>query len=216
MPGQGFDINVTANEVIVKQDGSLQSGGSRGAAGVFFILAAAFLFFFTIIIDKHGRPGLWYDLQKASRYSFEFFLLSLLIVGILIWCGYLVLIGIRLFFPAGEQLQCDRTTLTYQKIPWISLRGRWKKWSFPITSVNELMYGVILEGNPEKNIADTYGLDFYVGDKQYKIFGGIEASDANDILKKLRAFGADVIVNQDMQTLIEKESDSPDSPLGIV
>jgi hypothetical protein len=191
MPGQGFDINVTSSEVLVKQDGSLQSGGSRVAAGVISILAAAYLFAFTVIIDKHGRPGLWYDLKSAPRDSFGFYFLLLCLVGILVFCGYLLLIGLRLFFPAGEQLQCDRTAFTYSNIPWISLRGRWKRRSFPVSTVTELIYGVIREGNPEKNIQDTYGLSFYVADKEYKIFGGLEAPDADDILKTLRAFGVD-------------------------
>ena len=214
MPGQGFDINVTSSEVLVKQDGSLQSGESRGAAGVISILAAAFLFFFTVIIDKHGRPGLWYDLKQAPGYSSEFYFFLLCLIGVLVFCGHLLLIGVRLFFPGGEQLQCDRTTFTYSKIPWISLRGRWKRQSFPTAEVSELMYGVIVQGNEEKKIADTYGLSFYVGDKEYKIFGGLEAPDADDILKEVRAFGVDVIVNQDMAVLIAKSTQKQDSTFG--
>ena len=204
MAGPGFDINITASEINVKQDGSLQSGGSRGASGVGSILVAAILFVFTIIIDKHGRPGLWYDLQKAPRHSLEFYFLSLIAFGIIVFCGYLLLIGVRLFFPAGEQLQCDRASFTYSNIPWVSLGGRWKRRSFAVADVSELMYGVIIPGNPEKNIEDQYGLSFYVGDKEYKILAGLEADDADEIVKKLRSFGVDVIVNQDMAAMVDK------------
>jgi hypothetical protein len=204
MAGQGFDINVTSSEIHVKQDGSLQSGNSRGAAGASAIFVSAYLFVFTVIIDKHGRPGLWHDIQTTPRLSFGFYFFLLLFLGIIVICGYLVLIGVRLFFPAGEELQCDKTTFTYSKIPWVSLRGRWKRRSFPVTDVSELMYGVTTPGDPEKGTEDEYGLSFYVGDKEYKIFAGLEADDADDIVKKLRVFGVDVIVNQDMAALVDK------------
>jgi len=205
MAGQGFEITVTSSEINVRQDGSLQSGGSRGASGVGFLFAAAFLFVFTVIIDKHGRPGLWYDIQKTSRGSLWFCLLSLLLLCILVSCGYLVLIGIRLFFPAGEELVCDRNTFTYSKVPWVSLRGRWLRRSFAVTDISELMYGVVISGDAEKKTEDQYGLSFYAHDREYKILAGLEAADADEIVKKLRSFGADVIINQDMGAMMEKK-----------
>jgi hypothetical protein len=211
MAGQGFDINITSTEILIKQDGSLQSGGTRGGAGVVSILGAAYLFFFSVIVDKHGRPGIWHDLKAVTRYSFDFYFDWLFLVAVLVFCGYLILIGVRLFFPAGEQLQCDRTTFTYSKIPWVSLPGRWKRKSFPTKDVSELMYTAIVQANPQKNIAELYGLDFYVGDKEYKIFAGLEADDADDILKKLRAFGVDVIANQYMSEMVAKTKQGPDS-----
>ena len=72
------------------------------------------------------------------------------------------------------------------------------------------MYGVIVPGNPEKNIEDQYGLSFYVGDKEYKIFAGLEADDADEIVKKLRAFGVDVIVNQYMSKMVDETLHSHD------
>jgi len=216
MPGEGFDISVTASEVQVKQDGSLQSGGSRGAAGVFSILGAAYLFVFTVVIDKHGRPGLWHDLTTTPRTSFFYYFSLIFFIGVCIFSGYLVLIGIRLFFPAGEELQCDRTTFTYSMIPWVSLGGRWKRRSFPVADVSELMYGVIKSSSSDKNTPDVYGLSFYVGRKEYKILAGLEAPDADDILKKLRTFGVDVIINQDMSKLIEQTTEERNSRLDIV
>ena len=174
MLGNGFDINVTSSEVLVKQDGS---GGARGVGGVISILGAAYLFVFTVVIDKHGRPGLWHNFKAARMYSFTFYLFLLLLAGALGFCGYLLLIGIRLFFPGGEQLQCDRTTFTYSKIPWVSFRGRWTRRSLPVAGKKpEPKNGVIVEGNEEKNIADTYGFSFYVGDKDHKALCGPEAS----------------------------------------
>jgi hypothetical protein len=211
MAGQGYDINVTSTEILVKQDGSLQSGGSRGAAGVGSIFAAAYFFYFTVIVDKHGRPGLWHDLKTDPRYSFGFDFSLLFLLAVIVFCGYLLLIGVRLFFPAGEQLRCDKTTFTYSKIPWVSLRGRWKRKSFPTKDVSELMYTAIVQANPQKNIAAVYGLDFYVGDKEYKIFAGLEAPDADQIVKQLRTFGVDVIVNQDMSKLVADTTHEPDS-----
>jgi hypothetical protein len=211
MAGQGFDIDVTPTEILVKQDGSLQSGGSRARTGAGSILAAAYLFVFTVIIDKHGRPGLWSELKGVPRHSFEFYFLSLFLSGILVFCGYLLLIGVRLFFPAGEELHCDRTAFAYSMIPWVRLRGRWKRRSFPVADISELMYGVIRYGKPDKNTVDVYGLSFYVGKKEYKILAGLEASDADRIVKQLRAFGVDVIINQNMSKLVEKSVSDYDS-----
>ncbi len=216
MAGQGFDVNVTPTEIVVKQDGSLQSGGSRAGSGVLSILAAAYFFFFSIVIDKHGRPGLWHDLKTTPRHSLGFDFLFLCVLAVLVVCGYLVLIGIRLFFPGGEQLQCDQTTFTYSKIPWVSLRGRWKRKSFPTKDVSELMYTAIVQANPQKNIAEVYGLDFYVGNKEYKIFAGLEAPDADEICKKLRTFGVDVIANQYMSEMIAKTTQEKDVTLKSV
>jgi hypothetical protein len=216
MPGQGYDISVTSSEVHVKQDGSLQSGGSRGAAGIVSILAAAYLFVFTVIIDKHGRPGLWHDLKTTPRPSFFYYFSLISFIGVCVFSGYLILIGIRLFFPAGEELQCDRTTFTYSMIPFVSLGGRWKRRSFPVSDVTELMYGVIRSGDPDKNTQDVYGLSFLARAKEYKIFAGLEADDADEIVKKLRALGVDVIINQDMSKLVEKTTEDRNSRLDVI
>jgi hypothetical protein len=73
------------------------------------------------------------------------------------------------------------------------------------------MYGVIKFGNPSKNTPDTYGISFFVHDKEYKIFAGLEAGDADEIIKQLRVLGIDVIVNQDMSKLIEAKNENRDS-----
>lgn len=205
MAGEGFDVNITSNEINVTQDGSLQSGQSRGVSGVVAILMALYIAVRVVLPGRHEDPSPWYHLTHDPKGSpdFVFFLAFILFLSVL--SAYLILIGVRLFFPAGEQLQCDRTTFTYSKIPWVSLGGRWKKRSFPVTDVSELMYGVIIPGDADKNTEDQYGLSFYVGDKEYKIFAGLEADDADDIVKKLRVFGVDVIINQDMAAMVDKK-----------
>jgi hypothetical protein len=210
MARQGFDLSVTPTEVFVSQDGSLQNGSDRVSAGVTCIivgllaLARLLLQVTRTLLDKHDPSSFQLMVKAASKASGATLFILILEGGAALFIGYIFLVGIRFFFPAGEELRCDKTTFTFSSIPSVSFRGRWKKRSFAVKDISELTYGVIVEGNPEKNIADIYGLDFYADDKQYKIFRGIEAADADEILMKLRAFGVDVIVNQDMKALIDK------------
>jgi hypothetical protein len=217
MAGQGFDINVTTSEVLVKWDGSPSSGSTRGMAGFWCILgsllllARLFLEVVRTLTDRHSSFDLHSLIAAASKARGATLVLLLFEAGLLIPIGFLFLVGMRLFFPGGEQIQCDRTTFTYSKIPFVSLRGRWKRTSFPVTDVSELMYGVIKFGDSSKNTPDTYGISFFARDKEYKAFAGLEAGDADEIVKQLRVLGIDVIVNQDMTKLIEAKSENRDS-----
>ena len=218
MAGQGFDIDVTSSEVLVKWDGSPSSGSTRGMAGVWCILGSL-LFFVRLFIEavrtltdtRHPSFDLHSLIAAASKARGGTLVSLLFLAALLIPVGYLFLAGVRLFFPGGERIQCDHTTFTYSKIPLVSLRGHWKQTSFPVADVSELMYGVIKFGNPSKNTPDTYGISFFVHDKEYKIFAGLEAGDADEIIKQLRVLGIDVIVNQDMSKLIEAKNENRDS-----
>jgi hypothetical protein len=224
MAGQGFDITVTPREVVVHQDGTPQGGSSRSGAGVILILASLLLFARLLLLMLKGahsmdRVPLTFTAKLLSNFQvfddtgFSFFraLMAALTAGLGIAVIGTFIIGVRLFFPGGEDLKCDSAILTYSKVPWISLRGGWKTESFPVAAVCEMMYTAIVQANPQKDTRATFGLNFFVGNKEYKIFPGLEASDARDILKQLRSFGVDVIVNQDMEKLVAKATQTPNT-----
>lgn len=220
MPGAGFDITVTPREVVVHQDGTPQGGSSRSGAGVLLILASLLMSARLLLLMLKGAHSIDHvpptltarilsNFQVFDDTGFSFFraLMAAFTAGLAVAVIGIFVSGVRLFFPGGEDLKCDSAILTYSKVPWLSLRGGWKIQSFPLSAVSEMMYTAIVQANPQKGTSATYGLNFFVGSKEYKIFPGLEASDARDILKQLRTFGVDVIVNQDMEKLVARSTE---------
>jgi hypothetical protein len=193
---RGFDITITPDSVDARQDDSTTKPGANRRDGIFLICGAIFVFSFMMFGSRHRMPNAWNNLTNSHWPSFDFVLalfMAILATGL---SGSLFLNGVRRFFPLGAWLHCDRSTLTISKVPWFNLQGQWKSQSFPTSNVAEFKFCVT-----EQNL---YGFRFRAGDCKYEIFIGLEAPEADEILKGLQRLGVDVVRDPSIQEKIDK------------
>ena len=106
---------------------------------------------------------------------------------------------IRSFFPSGESLTCDRTTLTVGKIPEGNFHGKWEYQSFPVSSIKQSHFGVVRV----RRSGGGTGLIFDAEDKTLKCLEGLEAPEADQILQALSTLGVDVHRDPAMPMMVE-------------
>jgi len=201
MLARGYEIDVTKDSVELKRDSSTVSLDERIVPGLLSIGFAIVMFCAMFFLPgKHNRPSVWEDLTYY-RWPSSDFVAALIetIFAATLW-GLMTLFGLRQFFPSGEELYCDRSTLTLAKIPWYNLLGQWNKHLFPIDTISELTYAVVSSGR----YGDTYGIRFFAKDKGKKTFAGIEAPEADMVIKGLKSLGVNVIEDQDMSAKIDE------------
>jgi hypothetical protein len=195
----GFEIDITKDSVDVRRDDSNRSRRGVILLSGGFVAFAALIFYWMVLASPHGNPSSWEVIHdQAKDRDFAPAVLGL-IIGVSI-SGMSLLIGIRVLFPSGDALRCDRSTFTVSEIPWLNLRGKWKSQAYALADISQLQFGVIssTKGNT------IYGLRFLAAGKRHKIFTGLQAPEANKILQGLRTLGADVPNDPDMHTRIEE------------
>jgi hypothetical protein len=201
MLNRGFDTDITNESVSIKVDSANtpldeKAGFSILTAGVAIVLFSAMVF----LPGKHDSPSAWTNFTQypATDSRHESALILMIALGALALA--LLLFALRNLFPTGEGLSCDCGTFTLCKIPWFTLRGNWRTKTFPIGSISNFRYAITANGKG----TSFYGFRFSAGGHKQKLFVGLGAPEADEILKALKALSVDV--NMDgMPELIEDE-----------
>jgi hypothetical protein len=198
MRASNYRIQVAADSVEVECDDPYQSTRtSRFLFGGLNIACALFLLYGSCF--AHGRnPSLWMMLADSRPGSpgFAFHVIDAVFVVLLVLL--FLLVGIRYFLPFGERLRCDRSTLTWSKIPWMSLGNRWVTHSIPLPEAVRASYGIVYKSK------GVYGIVLDTYDEAWKLFWGIESPEANRILRGLKGLGVNVLHDPEMRESIRE------------
>jgi len=142
---------------------------------------------------------MWQDISNASIESGSFLVpLGILIVG----CGLLLWMGFRwsaAAWPSDETLRCDHTALTISRIPYLDFRNRtWKTKSYALRDIERFRFAIYASAKG----SSIYGFRFRVNGQRYKTLPGLEAPEAQNIMKALQTFGIDVVLDDALQTKV--------------
>ncbi len=196
MGQDSFRIQVTDDAVDASWDDD-SSTGQRIALGLFMCGLALLLSYKAIF--GHGKNSglLTFILNHPVLVREHVDLLYMNIAGIvliLITFGSIFVVGVRGLFPSGDRLHCDHSTFTIAKIAFWSLGDRWKVQSALPSEVSQARYGVVQSGRGGK----LYGIRAEVRGKSWRVFAGIDASEAKRILQGLSRMGVDVRFGREM------------------
>jgi hypothetical protein len=193
-----YKIQVTADSVDVECDVPLRSSrfpkpqpSPRSIGSAFVLFALVMLYHFCF---GHGRdPSIWRIVVDSRSGSVDF-VSNLIPVFLPLALGvFLLAVGIRHFLPFCERLHCDRSTLTWSKIPWLSFGYRRVTRSIPVAEIVRASYAIVYKSEGYYGIVlDTY-------DKSWKTFWGIESPEANRILRGLKQLGINVYHDPEMR-----------------
>ncbi len=198
-----YKIQVTADSVDVECDVPLRSSKfprpqpSPHLIGGIFVLFASFMLY--SLCFGHGRdPNIW-RIVVDSRPGSADFVSNLVSVFLPLVLGvFLLAVGIRHFLPFCERLHCDRSTLTWSKIPWVSFGYRRVTRSVPVAEVVRASYAIVYKSEGYYGIVlDTY-------DESWKLFWGIESPEANHILRGLSGLGINALHDPEMRVAIRE------------
>jgi hypothetical protein len=124
----------------------------------------------------------------------ELLYLNIVAIVLVLACSVSIfIVGIRSLFPFGSHLNCNRSTFTISKIAFWSLGNRWKVQSAPPSEISQARYGVVQHGRR----FDVYGIRADVCGKSWKVFAGIDASEAKRILQGLSRMGVHVLLGEE-------------------
>ena len=113
---------------------------------------------------------------------------------------FLLAVGIRYFLPFCERLHCDRSALTWSKIPWVSFGNRRVTRSMPVAEIVRASYSIVFKSRSEH----YYGILLDTDGKPWKMFWGIESPEANRILRGLSGLGINVLHDPEMREAIRE------------
>lgn len=188
MPVSSYKVHAGADSLDVQWRGPARSR----VFGAFVIVIILAEIYFAM------NRGPWADLLRSHPGSprsgsivFESALLLLLLL-------FFLAIGVRHLLPFAETLHCDRSTLTWSRIPWISFGNRRITHSVPFSEVVGASYAIVYRS---KNI---HGIVLETYDENWKIFWGIESPEANRILHGLKKLGVNVEHDPEMRASIRE------------
>lgn len=192
-----FTVSINKDFVEVRLQPSSRSphgklGGAIFSTSTVIVVLCALLF----LPGKNNRPSMWQDMANASIESGSFqLLLTVLIVGGVLM-AWLMLRWIAAAWPSDENFHCDHTSLTISRIPYLEFRNRtWKTKSYALRDIEKFRFAVYASAKG----SSIYGFRFYENDREHKILPGLEAPEAQDILKALQSFGVDVVLDDKLQ-----------------
>jgi hypothetical protein len=168
-----------------------RSIGQRITMGV---LGSGFgLFFMYATVFSHGKkPGLLTGiLDDPELFNSNVELLWINIIAIILLFavfGGIAAFGFRCFFCFGDRLHCDHSTFIISKVAFWSFGDRWKVQTVLPFEVSQARYCVVQSGRGGK----TYGIRIDIRGKSWKVFYGIDASEAEPILQGLNRMGVNV------------------------
>ena len=174
-----------------------QPAASPPLIGGFFVLAALVMLYFSWF-GRGRNPGIWATLAGSRPGSAGFVFSAIDAVLVLALVVFILLVGIRYFLPFGERLHCDRSALTWSKIPWVSLGDRWVTQSIPVNGIILASYGIAYKSK------GIYGILLDTEGKPWKLFWGIETPEANRILLGLKELGVNVHHDPEMRESIRE------------
>lgn len=185
-----FHVNFSQNRVSVCLNVSDRSPKTRFYACIFFVgiwvLAVCGLLF---LPGKHGNPSMWHDLSSPKADSRDFVVAFLILLG---GSALMVLLSWRYVvsaYPSDESFCCDGSTLTISKMRWLDIRNKnWDTHSYGLAEITDIRYRAIATARG----TSIYGLRFMAKGRTQMVLPGLKPSDADKILRALKAFGADV------------------------
>jgi hypothetical protein len=197
MRTSNYRIQVTADSVDVYCDTPFRSTASQRFFGGLAVVCSLAMLYFPIFRPGRGL-GIWEMLIESREGSGEFKLHLFELVFVAAIGVFFLAAGIRYCLPLGERLHCDRSTLTWSRIPWVSLGNRWVTRSIPVTEIAGASYAIVYKSKGVYGILlDTYG-------KPWKMFWQIESPEANRILRGLKALGVNVHHDPEMREVIRE------------
>jgi hypothetical protein len=198
MRKSNYQIQVSADSVDVECDDSYQSTKtSRFFFGGITIGCALFMLYGSCF-SRGRNPNIWVMVADSRPGTADFIINLIFAVFVVVLIVFFLLLGIRYFLPFGERLHCDRFTLTWTKIPWVSFGNRWVTRSIPITEVIRASFTIVYKSKGIYGVLlETYG-------KPWKMFWGIESPEANRILRGLSGLGINVLHDPEMREAIRE------------
>jgi hypothetical protein len=201
-PVNDFTISINKNSVEVRLQPSSRSphaklGGAIFAASMVIVVLCVLLF----LPGKHNRPSMWQDMANASIESGDFQVpVTILIVGGVLM-AWLMFRWSAAAWPSDENFHCDRTALTISRIRYLDFRNRtWKTKSYALRDIEKLRFAMYASAKG----TSIYGFRFYENDRGHKILPGLEAPEAQNILKALQSFGFDVVLDDKLQKKVDE------------
>jgi hypothetical protein len=192
-----YRILVNKDSVDAECDSPFRSKAARRFFGSLLLALGLFMFYFAGI--RQGRnPGTWATLAESRPSSPGFALNIYGAVLVLIIVIAFLATGIRYLLKFGERLQCDRNTLIWSKIPWVSFANRWVTRSIPVNVIVRASYGIVYKSK------GVYGILIEDNCNVWKLFWGIEAPEANRILHGLKQLGVNVHHDSEMRDSIRE------------
>ena len=205
MRKSNYQILVTADSVDVECDVPLRSSKfpnpqpSPHSVGAFFVLSALVMLYFSCF--GHGRnPSIWKMAINSRPGSAEFASNVIPFALLLVLNVFLFAVGIRYLLPFCERLHCDRSTLNWSRIPWVSFGNRRVTRSIPVIEIVHASYSIVYKGRHEH----YYGILLDTDGKPWKLFWGIESPEANRILLGLKGLGINVLHDPEMREIIQE------------
>lgn len=197
-----FTVSLNSNSVEICLRPSSRSphsklGGALFATGLLIATPCALLF----LPGKNSRPSMWHDMVNATIGSSDF----LVPVGILIFSsgllGWLSFRWSTAAWPSDETLYCDHTALTISRIPYFDFGNRmWQTHSYLSRDIERFRFAVYASSRGTK----IYGFRFVANGRRHKTLPGLEAPDAQKILKALQSFGVNVVLDNKLQKKVNK------------
>jgi|GEM_PF-5189136 len=217
MPYQAYEIRISPDSVDAVEDSSKAWRDRSSVVRRAIAISATLLIGFAICMSSIGvfahdgsnGPTIWQNLT-SYRWPHHYFVEALVqsvFIGSLAVSSFFY--GLRLFFPFGAMLHCNRSTFTVSRIPWFNLHGQWKTQSFPIGSIAEFRFVIY----PSRNQKTYYRFRFRADGHKYKLFNGLTLGEARKILRGLKSLGLGVTEDPDMGFLIKADAEDRRSSL---
>jgi hypothetical protein len=201
MANSDFSISITDKAVDVTYTPSKSSPRGKLFGFIFIastniLLVCAMLF----LPGKHGNLSMWQNLNYAPAGSSDFFaplILLSLVVSLLGWWGFRYA---RAAWASDETFHCDHDAITISRVPWLDFSNRtWRTYKYPLTEVSAIRFAVIASARG----ARYWGLRFRAHGRKWTL-PGLEAPEAKTILVGLKALGADVPDDPNLEKRIKE------------
>src|SRR5579871_6786613 len=197
-----FTISVSKDAVEVRLQPSVRSphgklGGVIFVASMIVCVSAAALF----LPGKQGSLSMWRFMMSDGPESVTFvalFAFLIVVIGLLAWLGFR---WSAAAWPSDESFHCDRVTLTVSRVPYLDFNNRtWRTRSYPLPEIQRFRFGAYAAA---KGTA-IYGFRFNQNVNERKLLPGLEAPEAQSILRALQSFGIDVVLDDKLQKKVDE------------
>jgi len=189
MAHSDFSISITDKAVDVRYTPSVSDPRGKLFSFIFIIIAIVVVACAVLFLPgKHGNPSMWHDLASAPADSSGFLVPVIglvFFIGLFGWQGFRYA---RAAWASDETFHCDREAITISRIPWLNFSNRiWRTYTCPLTEVSAIRFAVIASAKGRQ----FWGLRFRADGRKW-VLPGLEAPEAKTILAGLKALGADV------------------------
>jgi hypothetical protein len=212
-PMKDFTISINQDSVEVRLDPSSRSSHAKLRGAVYItclsIVGSCVLLF---LPGKDSSPNMWHDMSNANVESGSFLVPLGLLIG---FCGLVMWMGFRWSaarWPSDETLRCDHIALTISRIPYLDFHNsNWKTKSFALRDIEQFRFDIYASAKR----SSIYGFRFRVNGRRHKTLPGLEAPEAQDILKALQRLGIDVVLDDWLQIRVAEALRRRGGPISL-